>query len=159
MTELEQQQPAPAVGIGRIVAVFVLVFGATALAVRCVAVASQSPGDAAGDNSAHGPKVAGPAYTIEQLAAKTGCRPKIQTNAAELRQGVCATQTGRYFLTTFATAKGQRTWLEQAQDYGALLVGNRWVVGASPKVLQQLHGKLGGDLYDMSSHGKGAGSG
>jgi hypothetical protein len=160
MTELEQQpqQPATAVGIGRIVAVFVLVFGATALAVRCVAVASQSPkGDGAGDSSAHGPSAAGPVYTIEQLAAKSGCRPKIQTNAAELRQGVCATQTGRYFVTTFATAQAQRTWLEQAQDYGALLVGNRWVVGASPQLLKQLHGKLGGDMYDMSSHGKGAG--
>lgn len=155
MSELEQQQqPASAVGIGRIVAIFVLVFGATALAVRCVAVASQSPhGDAAGDSSAHGPEVTGPAYTIEQLGAKTGCRPKIQTDAAELRQGVCASQSGRYFLTTFATTKAQRTWLEQAQDYGAILVGNRWAIGASPQVLQQLHGKLGGDMYDMSSHG------
>jgi hypothetical protein len=164
MSELEQQpqHPATAVGIGRIVAVFVLVFGATALAVRCVAVASQSPhGDAgsnAGDSSAHGPKVAGPAYTIEQLAAKTGCQPKIQTKAAELRQGVCVTQNGRYFVTTFTTAQAQRTWLEEAQDYGGLLVGNRWVVGSTPQVLKQLHGKLGGDLYDMSHHGKPAGS-
>ena len=161
MSELEQQQqPATGVGIGRIVAVFVLVFGATALAVRCVAVASQSPHeDAAGDKSAHGSQTAGPVYTIEQLAAKTGCQPKIQINAADLRQGACSTQTGRYFLTTFATAKGQRAYLEQAQDYGAVLVGNRWVAGASPQVLEQLHGKLGGNLYDMSGHGKGTKSG
>jgi hypothetical protein len=84
-----------------------------------------------------------------------GCQPKIQVEAAELRQGYCTTTTGRYFLTTFTTAQGQRAWLEQAQDYGALLVGNRWIASASPQVLAKLRGTLGGDLYDLKHAGSG----
>ena len=155
MNEIEQPVRPPiasAITIPRVIAVFVLVFGLTALAVRCVAVASQTAeghGGKAGDSAAR----SGPALSIEQLAAKAGCTPKIQTNAAELRQGYCTTSSGRYFLTTFATAQGQQQWLEQAKDYGAVLIGNRWAIGAAPKVLEQLRGKLGGEIYNGSHHG------
>ncbi|HEU5157312.1 MAG TPA: hypothetical protein VFU43_09960, partial [Streptosporangiaceae bacterium] len=138
MNEIHQpvRQPAlsSAITIPRVVAVCVLVFGLTALAVRCVAVASQSAGEhgGSGGTAAH----AGPPLTLEQLAAKADCTPKIQTNAAELRQGHCTTSAGRFFLTTFATTQGQQKWLEQAQDYGQLLVGNRWVATGSAKTLQ-----------------------
>ena len=140
--------------VPRLVAIFVLVFGLTALAVRCVAVESQSAGGH--DGHAGGiPAKAGPPLTIEQLAAKAGCTPKIQTNAAELRQGYCPTSSGgRYFMTTFTTARGQQQWLELAQDYAALLVGNRWVAGADPQTLKQLQAKLGGDIINHA-HGHG----
>jgi hypothetical protein len=149
----ETRQPvSAAMTIPRLVAIVVLVFGVTALAVRCVAVASQSAG---GHGHSGGTAArAGPPLTIEQLAAKTGCTPKVQTEVADLRQGYCPTASGgRYFMTTFTTTQGQRQWLELAQDYGKLLVGNRWVIGADPRVLEQLQTKLGGDIYDNAHHG------
>jgi hypothetical protein len=156
MNDIEQpvRPVSSAITMPRVIAVFVLVFGVTALAVRCVAVASQSPHGSA-DHSGHSAVTAGPALTLEQLGAKVGCHPKVQINAAELRQGYCASSSGRYFLTTFSTAKGQQAWLEQAQDYGAVLIGNRWAAGASPQMLRQLQGKLGGEIYNHShdSHG------
>jgi hypothetical protein len=156
MNEIHQPARPPvstAITIPRLVAIVVLVFGVTALAVRCVAVASQSAaghGGHAGGIAAR----AGPPLTIEQLAAKAGCAPKVQTNPAELRQGYCPMSSGgRVFMTTFTTTRGQQQWLEQAQDYGKVLVGNRWAIGASPQVLKRLQAKLGGDIYDNSHHG------
>ncbi|HEX6472661.1 MAG TPA: hypothetical protein VF069_26460 [Streptosporangiaceae bacterium] len=158
MNEIQQPVRSPvssAITVPRVVAIFVLVFGVTALAVRCVAIASQSPhGSASADHSGHSAVVAGPPLTLEQLGAKAGCHPKVQTNAAELRQGYCTTASGRFFLTTFATAQGQQAWLEQAKDYGEVLIGNRWAVGASPQVLTQLRAKLGGEIYGHA-HGQG----
>jgi hypothetical protein len=140
--------------IPRLIALFILVFGVTALAVRWVAVASQSAGGH-GEHASGTPAKAGPPLTIEQLAAKAGCTPKIQTEAAELRQGYCPTSSGgRYFVTTFTTTQGQQAWLEQALDYGQLLVGNRWAIGSNLKTLQQLRPKLGGDIVGQA-HGHG----
>ena len=154
MSEIRQPARPPttsAITIPRLVAVVVLLFGVTVLAVRCVAVASQSAGGHGHSGTTATP---GPPLTIEQLAAKTGCTPKIQTKAADLRQGYCPTPSGgRFFMTTFTTTQGQQQWLEIAQDYGKLLVGNRWVIGASPRVLEQLQVKLGGEIYDNAHHG------
>jgi hypothetical protein len=154
----EIEQPTRTVSLIRVAAIVVLVFGASALAVRCVAVATESPHGSgpAGHSSLSGQSAPGPVFTLEQLGAKTGCRPKVQVDATELRQGVCgATRSSRYFLTTFASAKGQHDWLEQAKDYVAVLVGNRWTAtAASRQVLNQVRAKLGGDIY-QSSHGHG----
>lgn len=156
MNDIEQpiRPVASAITIPRAIVMFVLVFGLSALAVRCVAVASQRNGGHGGHDkgSLAAAQAAGPALSLEQLAAKAGCTPKVQTNAAELRQGYCTTSSGRYFLTTFTTARGQQEWVEQAQDYGVLLVGNRWVVGASPQLLTQLRTKMGGEIYNHA-HG------
>ncbi|HEY7489375.1 MAG TPA: hypothetical protein VH912_33365 [Streptosporangiaceae bacterium] len=158
MTQIGQQQQQPTAStpatasIVRITAVFILVFGATALLVRCVAVATQSPhGHASSSGQIPGIRAGSP-LSVEQLGAKAGCKPKVQTNAAELRQGYCTTPSGRFFMTTFTTSQGQRAYLELAQSYGALLIGNRWIVGASPQLLQQLRGKLGGEIYNVAKH-------
>jgi hypothetical protein len=146
MTQIERS--VSALGMGRLVAAFLLLFGATALTVRCAAVATQTPHGQAAEDASH----AGPPLTLEQLAAKSGCQPKIQTGATDLRQGYCTTQEGKFVLVTFTTDKGQKAWLDQAQDYGKYLVGNRWAAGADPKVLEKLRGKLGGDISG-TSHG------
>jgi hypothetical protein len=148
MNEIQQPVRPPvssSITVPRLVAIFVLVFGLTALGVRWVAAMSQSAGHS-GHASGTAAK-AGPPLTIEQLAAKTGCKPKIQTEAAELRQGYCPTSSGsRYFITTFTTTQGQQQWLEQAVDYAVQLVGNRWIIASSLPTLQQLQPKLGGDI-------------
>jgi hypothetical protein len=163
MTQIEQERPSsassasaapPTASFARIAAVFVLIFGATALLVRCVAVATQSPGGHAG----HDPAVAardGQPLTLEQLGARVGCKPKIQTNATELRQGYCSTTLGRFFLTTFATGQGQLEWVEMAKDYGLVLIGNRWTASGAPDVLRKLQTKLGGGIYGTSHSGHG----
>lgn len=159
MNEIQQPMRPPVatpvaspITIPRIIAVVVLVFGVTALAVRWFAVSTQSSGHAGHANGTAAK--AGPPLSIEQLAAKAGCTPKIQTEAAELRQGYCQTSSGtRYFITTFTTKQNQQAWLEQAQDYAAQLVGNRWIVASNTQTLQQLQPKLGGDLINHHAHG------
>ncbi|GII33452.1 hypothetical protein Pmi06nite_68940 [Planotetraspora mira] len=96
---------------------------------------------------------AGSPLSVEQLAAKSGCgSPNVQIDADELRQAICQTPRGRYIITSFATEKGKRDWLDDAQSYGgAYLVGNRWVVIASPDLLSSLHGQLGGQM-EMPGH-------
>ena len=92
---------------------------------------------------------AGPPATLKQLASKTGCKkPELQTDAAELRQGVCKTDKGQYTVTTFATDKGKSDWLEEAKRWGGnYLVGTRWVIaGNDPGVLQTFSQKVGGNI-------------
>ncbi|MEE1940254.1 hypothetical protein V1L54_12715 [Streptomyces sp. TRM 70361] len=91
--------------------------------------------------------------TLEQLAARTECEPQVQTDAEELRQGVCTTGDGRYVLTTFATAGGQRSWLTEAKPYGGTyLVGEKWVAVGEPGMLGKLRGRLGGAVESGASH-------
>ncbi|MET8141200.1 hypothetical protein ABZU32_12895 [Sphaerisporangium sp. NPDC005288] len=92
---------------------------------------------------------AGPPATLKQLATKTGCKkPQVQTDAEELRQGVCKTDKGQYTVTTFATDKGKNDWLEEAKKWGGnYLVGTRWVIaGNDPGVLQSFSEKVGGNI-------------
>jgi hypothetical protein len=146
MTQIERS--VPTLGVGRLVAAFLLLFGATALTVRCVAVGTQAPHGSAAGHVSH----AGPPLTLEQLATKAGCQPRIQGGAADKRQGYCTTQDGKFVLITFTSDKGQNAWLDQAQEYGKYLVGNRWAAGSSPQVLEKLRAKLGGDIAG-ASHG------
>lgn len=92
--------------------------------------------------------------TVEQLAAKASCKPDMQIDAAELRQGICTTKDGKYVLATFATNQGQQNWLSEAQAYGgSYLVGRKWVAVGDPKVLDTLRGRLGGEVETAVTHG------
>jgi hypothetical protein len=119
---------------------------ALALVTGCGGGATPSkPVAAAGAGGA----VSGPPATLKQLATKTGCKkPQVQTDAAELRQGVCKTDKGQYTVTTFSTDKGKADWLEEAKRWGGnYLVGTRWVIaGNDPGVLQAFSEKVGGNI-------------
>ncbi|WP_285565178.1 hypothetical protein [Streptomyces sp. RTGN2] len=96
--------------------------------------------------------------TLEELAARAHCEPKLQTDAQELRQANCTTDDGRYVLATFATDRGQREWINEANDYGgAYLVGRRWVAVSDATVIAALRGRLGGTVETASPHHSGSG--
>ncbi|MFI1220871.1 MULTISPECIES: hypothetical protein [unclassified Streptomyces] len=98
--------------------------------------------------------------TLEQLAKKAGCDPNVGTEAAELRQANCKTDEGRYVLTTFATDRGQREWINEAKDYGgSYLVGRQWVASGDPDVVAALRGRLGGTVETASPHHSGESGG
>jgi hypothetical protein len=88
-----------------------------------------------------------PAPTVEQLAAKVGCTPKMQIEAADIRQGYCKTKVGQFFLTTFTTQEGKNEWMDQAPEYNPHLVGNLWTALGTRQVLDKLRDKIGGDLH------------
>ncbi|WP_248963388.1 hypothetical protein [Sphaerisporangium perillae] len=122
-------------------------------AVLTLALATGCGGGESGDTvpaAAAAPAAqAGPPATLKQLATKTGCKkPQVQTDADELRQGVCKTDKGQYTVTTFATDKGKQEWLEEAKKWGGnYLVGTRWVIaGNDPGVLQSFSEKVGGNI-------------
>ncbi|MFG2448710.1 hypothetical protein ACGFSG_04990 [Streptomyces sp. NPDC048512] len=92
--------------------------------------------------------------SLEDLAAEVKCRPDIQTDADEIRQGVCKVDAGKFILATFATDRGQREWLNGAKDYGgSYLVGAKWVAVGDQKTVTSLRGRLGGTLEEGTSHG------
>ncbi|MFG2309628.1 hypothetical protein ACGFS9_13280 [Streptomyces sp. NPDC048566] len=92
--------------------------------------------------------------SLENLAAEVECRPDIQTDADEIRQGVCKVAGGRFILATFATDRGQREWLDGAKDYGGLyLVGTKWVAIGDRKTVTTLRGRLGGTVEAGIAHG------
>ncbi|RII17091.1 hypothetical protein DSC45_15115 [Streptomyces sp. YIM 130001] len=97
--------------------------------------------------------------SLEQLAGKVDCEPNIQTDADELRQANCRNDDGRFILTTFDTDRGQREWINEANDYGGTyLVGRKWVAVGNPKVVTALRGRLGGTVEE-SAHHSGSGDG
>jgi hypothetical protein len=95
--------------------------------------------------------------TLEQLAAATGCKPKIFNNKG-LRQGTCQSGQGNFTILTFTDDTGRRTWLREAKNAGgkpAFLVGTRWIImGAdNAKVVGMLEGfrdELGGEVQARS---------
>ncbi|MEU0780384.1 hypothetical protein ABZ341_02255 [Streptomyces sp. NPDC006173] len=96
--------------------------------------------------------------SLEDLAAEVKCSPDIQTDADEIRQGVCKVDAGKFILATFATDRGQREWLNGAKDYGgSYLVGAKWVAVGDQKMVTTLRGRLGGTLEEGTSHGAHAG--
>lgn len=115
-------------------------------------MACGSDGDDAPPDTASG--------SLEQLAAKARCEPDIQTDAAELRQATCDNGARRYVLVTFATARGQAEWLDEASDYGGTyLVGKKWVAVGDGKVVTRLRGRLGGTVEESSHHSGSSGGG
>ncbi|GLF94023.1 hypothetical protein [Streptomyces yaizuensis] len=132
--------------------------GAVVLLTLTAACSSGGGGDGRGaDRSATppGPSVRAPAAgTLEELAALAGCVPDLQTDADELRQANCATDDGRYVLVTFATERGRRAWLDEADDYGGThLVGGRWVAAGPERTLTAVRARLGGALERAAGHG------
>lgn len=85
--------------------------------------------------------------TVEQLAAKVGCKPRMQVDAEDIRTGFCKTGDGRFFVTTFASQAGKDSWMDIAPEYNPHLVGNLWTVLSDRKVLESLKERLGGDLH------------
>ncbi|KND35787.1 hypothetical protein ACFRMO_19660 [Streptomyces anulatus] len=113
------------------------------------------PAEGGGDGERPTPKPAATG-TLEQLARKAGCDPNVQTDAAELRQANCTTDDGRYVLTTFASDRGLREWINEAKDYGgSYLVGRQWVAVGDPDVVAALRGRLGGTVETASPHHSG----
>ncbi|MFE3327436.1 hypothetical protein [Streptomyces sp. NPDC059176] len=126
-------------------------------AITLTAVAALAACGADDDKAPDAPQAA--TGTLEQLAAKADCKPNISTNAKELRQANCATKDGKYVLATFATDRGQREWINEANDYGgSFLVGRKWVAVGDEKVVAALRGRLGGDVETGASHGQHSGS-
>ncbi|MFC3576498.1 hypothetical protein ACFOZ0_25075 [Streptomyces yaanensis] len=94
--------------------------------------------------------------SLEDLAADVKCKPSIQTDADEIRQGVCKNTDGQFILATFATDRGQREWLNGAKDYGGFyLVGAKWVAVGEQKTVTALRGRLGGTIEEGASHHSG----
>ncbi|MFI5958957.1 hypothetical protein [Cryptosporangium sp. NPDC051539] len=88
--------------------------------------------------------------TVEEVAARVGCRPKIQIEATELRQGVCTTSVGYFGVTTFPTDELKSVWLDAASGRpGWYVVGPRWAVSiAERRAAETLRKTLGGALVD-----------
>ncbi|MFE2679251.1 hypothetical protein, partial [Streptomyces hygroscopicus] len=103
---------------------------------------------------AGGPPAPGPAR-VERLASAAGCEPEFTTQVDDYRQAVCESAKGKFVFLDFATAKGQRDWLETAQMYGGVyLVGNRWVLSSSPrKNMETLRDEFGGTIEESTSYG------
>lgn len=113
-----------------------------ALATAC------TPGDGPGGGyvaAAQGHQAA--PLTVEQLAAKVDCRPRIQVDAADMRQGYCKTGDGEFFLTTFSTQAGKDAWMDTAPEYNPHLVGHLWTALSTRTVLDRIRTRLGGDLH------------
>ncbi|MFI1399534.1 hypothetical protein [Streptomyces sp. NPDC020681] len=122
---------------------------ALALAAAC---SSGDDGDGRGEDKA--PKTV--TGTLEQIAAQAECKPNIQTDAKELRQANCTTGDGKYVLATFATDRGQREWINEANDYGgSYLVGRKWVAVGDEKVVTALRARLGGTVETGTQHTSG----
>ncbi|MGW9048825.1 hypothetical protein ACWGOT_01635 [[Kitasatospora] papulosa] len=124
-----------------------------ALLTACAALAACDGGADQDDRPGVPPTASG---TLEQLASKADCDPRMQTDAEELRQANCTTEDGRYVLATFATDRGQREWINEANDYGgSYLVGRKWVAVGDPEVVAALRGRLGGTVETASPHHSG----
>ncbi|UFQ15239.1 MULTISPECIES: hypothetical protein [Streptomyces] len=111
----------------------------------------------AGCGSGGGSAPATASGSLEQLAARAKCRADVQTDAAELRQATCENGARRYVLVTFANARGQAEWLDEADDYGGTyLVGGRWVAVGGREDIAALRERLGGTVVDAADqHGGG----
>jgi hypothetical protein len=110
------------------------------------------PLSATGHGGHRSEPVARPAMTAERLIAAARCgRTQEQGHSAELRQVVCQSPRGRYTIMTFATAAGKDAWLGEARPYGGTyLAGDRWAVVAEPVLLNELRGRLGGEIENHS---------
>ncbi|MDX6349180.1 MAG: hypothetical protein QOF84_3970 [Streptomyces sp.] len=104
-------------------------------------------------SSAGGQQADGGPVKLERIAGAIGCTASVQTDSAELRQGSCSTANQTYVLITFASKKGQRAWLDDAEPYGgSYLVGTRWVVQAETAALKPVQKQLGGAVEAGADH-------
>lgn len=128
-----------------------------ALAAACSSTGGDDGRVGAGGDAKEPPTATG---SLEEIARRADCEPTIRTDAAELRQANCVTPDGRYILATFATDRGQREWINEANDYGGTyLVGRKWVAVGDEKVVTALRGRLGGTVETGAEHGSHSGGG
>ncbi|MFB9880367.1 hypothetical protein ACFFMN_20690 [Planobispora siamensis] len=122
---------------------------AVALSAACSSNGAPAGGaPAGGSGDGYGEAVAREkTLTVEDLAAKLDCKPDIQIEATELRQGHCKTSMGEFFLTTFATQQGKDEWMDAAPEYNPHLVGHLWTALSTRKVLERVQEKIGGELH------------
>jgi len=92
--------------------------------------------------------------SLETLAKQTGCTVQVQTNAAELRQGYCKTNSsGRYVLLTFPSDKAAKTWFSEARNWGGIyLIGARWIIVGTDQQLQNFRSEVGGEITAGDDH-------
>lgn len=106
------------------------------------------------DHSSHvgRPGVPARALTVEQLATTLGCPAKVTLTAADYSQATCHDLV----FVNFATAEGQRAWLDGSEMYGGVyLVGERWALsGNSADYLETVQGVLGGTIERTDGHGQ-----
>ncbi|MFI0776563.1 hypothetical protein [Streptomyces sp. NPDC021212] len=97
---------------------------------------------------------------VEQLAKSVGCEPEFTTEVDDYRQAVCRNSQGKFLFLDFVRTKGMRDWLETAQMYGGVyLVGNRWVISASPtKNMEKMRSEFGGTIEKSDSFGSSPGA-
>ncbi|MDQ1034079.1 hypothetical protein QFZ75_000495 [Streptomyces sp. V3I8] len=132
--------------------------GGLALLTLATACGGDEDDGSTDDGRARTPAVSAPSAgvvapaKVEVIAALTGCKVKIRTDADELREGVCHTTGGDYLITTFPAEKYKLTWLDSAAIYGGrYLVGPQWAISAKPKMLEFLRTKVGGVVRDLDA--------
>ncbi|WP_371272976.1 hypothetical protein [Streptomyces sp. MUSC 14] len=112
---------------------------------------------AGGETKAVPPTATG---SLESLAAEVKCRPDMQTDADTIRQAICTNTDGKFILATFSTDRGQREWINDAEDYGGFyLVGRKWVAVGGNGTVTALRGTLGGDVEIGANHSAHSGHG
>lgn len=94
-----------------------------------------------------------PRYTVEQLAAKLGCKAELRGPTKGFRQASCKIDGEPYVFLDFEDAEGQRLWLDEAIGWGGIyLVGDRWAMSAKSKeYMESLSKTLGGTVEDKQS--------
>jgi hypothetical protein len=123
------------------------------LAAAAAALVLAGCGSGGDDDKAAVPETA--TGSLEHLAAEVGCDPTIQIDADEIRQASCrkSDADGKFILTTFATDRGQREWINGAKDYGGhYLVGRKWIAVGETKTVTTLRATLGGDIEEGQDH-------
>jgi len=95
-----------------------------------------------------------PHYTVEQLAAKVGCKVTFRGPTKGFRQGECTKDGKPYVILDFTDADNQSAWLDNAISFGGVfLVGDRWALSAvSKEFLESLGKTLGGTVEDKTSY-------
>ncbi|MEW9549386.1 hypothetical protein [Nonomuraea sp. NPDC050783] len=131
-----------------------LLLGAV-LAVSTILAPASTGTAAAGHRHRAGPL---PVAGLDRILAAVACRhPEVQVDAAELHEVACRSAAGRYTVMTFATSRGESSWLGEAEPYGGTyLVGDRWAVVSTPALLDGLRARLGGRIEGGPGSGPGS---
>ncbi|XRQ02794.1 hypothetical protein ACN3XK_40100 [Actinomadura welshii] len=125
-------------------------------ALLCAAAALALP-LAAGCGGSEGSGKAEPA-SLQELAEQTNCSPTGKRKVADMEQGNCKNDLGRYVLLSFTSDKKMNSWLTEAKPWGgAYLVGASWIVVSEEKTLQTIRKDLGGKIVHGDDHSWGEG--
>ncbi|TDB95418.1 hypothetical protein [Actinomadura sp. 7K534] len=98
--------------------------------------------------------------SLQELAEQTNCSVTGKRKVADMEQGNCKNDLGRYVLVSFSSDKKMNTWLEEAKPWGgAYLVGASWIVVSEQKTLETIRKDLGGKIVHGDDHSWGDGNG